>query len=152
MTTIADIEALGIEVPKTKEYEKNAAVVERVAKILDGPHIITKHKADAMRDELLAVIERLVEANRNLHATLSSVKMPPDAAAKVAALQLLLEQAEAEVAAAREERNRLEWALIQHIVDEETDGERYRDQIVELAAQKVADLLARYQPAERREG
>ena len=59
MTTIADIEALGIEVPKTKEYE--ARLQDHPSQWLTGRVNYVLDAADAMRDELLAVIERLNE-------------------------------------------------------------------------------------------
>ena len=88
MTTIADIEALGIELPSVRAYnfqrrELPGALCNQIA-------------ADAMRDELLAVIERLVEqakSDETIIATLRDMEIEATERA---------EQAEADLAAARE--------------------------------------------------
>ena len=72
MTTAADIEALGIQVPKTrlKEWQK-----------LQNAHFMTKARmmrvpvlADEIIDELLAVIERLVEQAKSDETIIATLR------------------------------------------------------------------------------
>ena len=147
MTTAADIEALGIELPKTrlKEWQK-----------LQNAHFMTKARmmrvpvlADEIIDELLAVIERLVEqakSDETIIATLRDMEIDENERA---------ERAEADLAAAREKNDGLleaynrvmeearkwewvAWEAIGSFMDgwfEAPDGDEW-----------IAEALARYQP------
>ena len=122
MTTIADIEALGIEVPKTKEYE--ARLQDHPSQWLTGRVNYVLDAADAMRDELLAVIKRLVKqakSDETIIATLRDMEieateraeqaeadrkaMTEEAATTVVRLTAEIDEYADQLAAAREERN-----------------------------------------------
>ena len=139
MTTIADIEALGIELPKTKRL-RNGSTYSFMNMGQDAAEG-TQAEIREATDELLAVIERLAGfGGASFEAGFQERQRAEQAEADLAALEnakmTLYEKQQADLAAARETLSKI--AENPNALDHASFS---------IWAQKLAmRLLARYQP------
>ena len=137
MNAIDTIEALGIELPKTKDADEELGGWWGDGIKGELARKQAKRIHDDSASELLAVIERLVEqakSDETIIATLRDMEIDENERA---------ERAEADLAAAREEARKWEWVAT-HEPDNPTGLARAELEI--RSGNYVEWLLARYQP------